>query len=76
MYLYYHVLNFTNVSLWMFLFKGCFPEFEIAPLKCVFVNMFPFLRMSQGQNVYVLGGIEYIGGINPVNMFIDTSLFS
>ena len=58
----------------------------------VFVNMFPFLRMSQGQNFLVFsfqticlkplcvqcmgGGFTVNGGINPVNMFINISLFS
>ena len=36
-------------------------------LQCVYVS----LKFSQGQNVFVLGG--GIEGINPVNMFINSS---
>ena len=41
-------------------------------LQCRYVS----LKFSQGQNLFVLGGIKSIGGIKPVNMFINISLFS
>ena len=41
-------------------------------LQCIYVSF----KFSQGQNVFVLGGIKSIGGIKPVNMFINTFLFS
>ena len=41
-------------------------------LQCRYVS----LEFSQGQNVFVLGGLKSIGGIKPVNMFLNIPLFS
>ena len=41
-------------------------------LQCRYVS----LEFSQGQNVFVQGGLKSIGGIKSVNMFINISLFS
>ena len=48
----------------------------LATCVILIVHMFPKLRIQWGQKVLVLRGIKWIGGINPVNMFINISLFS
>ena len=89
---YLSVFSFScNIFMSLSVLMWFFTVFEDAPLYNMFVNMFPFLRMSQGQNFLVfsfqticlkplyvqcMGGFTVSGGIKPVDMFINISLFS